>query len=226
MLRGFRFLIVLAVVLAAPRLADACSCLAASPCRQYATADAVFAGEVLEVTAGPEGGPPRRKVARLRVARAYKGPVQVGQIVAVEMPGGSSASCSLDVAPGARFVIYGGVEGGAISTNLCRGSYALAAGQPWPDLPPEGGVVSGRLARPAAGGAWEPVPAVPVWIATADGRISATTDAAGEFRLSGVPAGTWSVQFGLGADEQADVKVELQSPDDCAEIFAAPRPRP
>jgi hypothetical protein len=220
MLDLFRATVVLIVVLVVPRLADACSCLAASPCRQYATAGAVFAGDVLEVTAGPESGRPTPKIARLRVVRAYKGPMRVGQVVAVEMPGGSSASCSLDIAKGSRYVIYGGLESGRVTTNLCRGSYALAAGQPWPTLPPQAGTVSGRLVRAAdTGGAPRAVPGVVVSIDAAGRRITATTDADGAFRLAQVPAGRWPLAFALRAGEQAEATVDLQSADDCAELF-------
>lgn len=225
MLRVWRFVVLVEALLALPRVADACSCLAASPCRQYANADAVFAGDVVEVTeqADPGAG---RKTVHLRVGRTYKGMMTVGQVVAVAMPGGSSASCSLDVTAGSRYVIYAGLEKGRISTNLCRGSHPLAAGAAWPPLPPEGGVVSGRLTRDDLGaGRPRPLGGVAVWIATPGRRFTANTDAAGAFRLTGVPAGTWTVEFGLGPDERADEKIELQSADDCAELYPSPRPR-
>ncbi len=223
-------LVLVAVFAVAPRPADACSCMRSSPCQTYASADAVFAGDVLEVTEGPADGsaegPPRLKLARLRVARAYKGPAGVGLVVTVEMPGGSSASCSLDIAPGSRFVIYGSLKAGRFSTNLCQGSHSLGAKAAWPALPPPGGVVSGRLMRPGSGvrDAPGPIPDVPVWIDVSGRRLASQTDADGRFRLTGVPAGTWTVHFDLGLSELADQKVELQSAEDCAEIYAAPRP--
>lgn len=223
MLDGIRFVVVLGVLLVVPRLADACSCLSASPCRQYRNAEAVFAGDVVSVAEpGPGNGP---KVVRLRVARAYKGPTTVGEVVSVEMPSGSSAACSLDVSVGDRYVIHGGIEGGRITTNLCRGSHLLEDGRPWPSLPPQGGVVSGWLARDSSIGPNTPLPNVIVWIATPGRRIAAKTDVTGAFRLTGVPPGTWTVEFGLGPTEPADTKIELDAADDCAEIYAAPRPR-
>jgi hypothetical protein len=225
MRRLFQSAVVVVGLLAVPRLADACSCMAESACRQYGNAGAVFAGEIVEVTAAPESGPPRPKIARMRVARAYKGAVQVGQVVAVEMPAGSSASCSLDVEPGARFVIYTGVEGGRFTTNLCRGSHGLQAGAPWPDLPPKSGAVSGTLARYTTGQSPVPVAGIDVWIVTPQRRITAKTDADGRFQLTGVPTGTWMFEFGVGPSEQADRAIELQSADDRADLFVPVRSR-
>jgi hypothetical protein len=225
MLRRFRFVVLVVALLAAPRLADACSCLAASSCRQYATAEVVVAGDVVDVSNPPDDGPPGVKVARLRVARAYKGPAARGQVVTVEMPAGSSASCSLDIAPGSRWVIYAAVHDGRLSTNLCQGSYGLERGTPWPALPPPGGVVSGTLRRYSPSADDVPLPGVPVWIATPGGRIAGKTDAVGAFRLTGVPAGTWTIEFDLGPSEQASQPIQLESKTDCAEVYAAPRAR-
>ena len=127
----FRLLTLLLAVLALPRLADACSCVALLPSERYAKADAVFLGDVVEVTEVP-----RRKTVTLTVTRAYKGGMKAGETVTVVMPGGSSASCSLDVAKGARLVIYGRMDAGTVRTNLCQGSYRLQPGAPLPDLPP------------------------------------------------------------------------------------------
>jgi|SRR5688500_12944571 hypothetical protein len=217
--------LILALV-ALPRVADACSCMFSSPCRTYASADAVFAGDVVEVAeADATGRGP--KIVQLRVARAYKGSAAVGDVVTVEMPGGSSASCSLDVTPGSRVLIYGGVKDGGFTTNLCRGSHALPPGASWPDLPPPGGTVSGQLGRRPTEirGAPQLLAGVPVWIEAAGRRLASTTDAHGRFRLTDVPAGTWTLQFDLGPSEVAEEKVELTSADDCAVIFASPRRR-
>jgi hypothetical protein len=217
--------LVLALV-AVPRLADACSCMFSSPCQTYASADAVFAGDVVEVAeADTTGRGP--KIVQLRVARAYKGSAAVGDVVTVEMPGGSSASCSLDITPGSRVLIYGGVKNGSFTTNLCRGSHALPPGASWPDLPPPGGTVSGQLIRRPMEmrGVPQPVPGVPVWIEAAGRRLASTTEADGTFRLTGVPAGTWTLEFDLGPSEVAEANVLLRSLDDCAVIYASPRRR-
>jgi hypothetical protein len=115
--------IVLAGLFAAvPRSAAACSCMARSLCQQVAAADAVFVGDVLDVVE-PASGP---KLVRVRVVRPYKGTPQAREAVTVEMPRGSSASCSLDVAVGARLAVFATVREGALRTNLCAGSHRLA----------------------------------------------------------------------------------------------------
>ena len=223
MLRTLLPTLILALI-AVPRAADACSCMFSSPCRTYASADAVFAGDVVDVADSNGRGP---KIAHLRVARAYKGSAGVGDVVTVEMPGGSSASCSLDITPGSRVVIFSGVKDGRFSTSLCQGSQILAADAPWPDLPPPGGAVSGHLMRPATEPrvAPRPLPDVPVWIEASGRRIASKTDPDGKFRLTGLPAGQWTLQFDLGPSEVADAKVELRLADDCVVVYASPRPR-
>jgi hypothetical protein len=114
--------VLVSLFVAVPRFVDACSCLAASPCQQVAAADAVFVGDVVEVT-GPDSG---RKRVTMRVVRSHKGTPKAGETIVVAMPRGSSASCSLDVVVGARFVILARTHEGALSTNLCSGSYPVA----------------------------------------------------------------------------------------------------
>ena len=63
------------------------------------------------------------------------------------MPRGSSASCSLDVDAGDRYVIHAGGGADGYSTSLCQGSYGLKKDAPLPELPPPGGVVTGTLVR-------------------------------------------------------------------------------
>jgi hypothetical protein len=114
--------VLVSLFVAVPRFADACSCVAVSPCQQVAAADAVFVGDVLEVAEPGSGG----KRVTMRVVRGHKGTPKAGETVVVVMPGGSSASCSLEATVGARFVILARVRDGALSTNLCSGSYRLA----------------------------------------------------------------------------------------------------
>jgi hypothetical protein len=131
-MRVCAFLALAGLLVAAPRTADACSCMASSPCEQAAAADAVFVGEVLAV-AEPGGA---RKQVTMRVLRSDKGTATADQVVTVRMPRGSSASCSLEAAVGARLVIVATVRDGALSTNLCAGSHGIAPGDPLPKPTP------------------------------------------------------------------------------------------
>ena len=130
-MRRIVLLFVIAAWLAGVPRAEACSCVALSPRQLYDQADAVLAGDVLEVAETP-----RRKTVRVRVTRAYKGTFKAGATVSVRLPGGSSASCSLDLVRGGRIVVFGRAAEGGISTNLCQGSYQLGPGKPLPELPP------------------------------------------------------------------------------------------
>src|SRR5262245_9519959 len=109
-------------LLAVPRRVDACSCVERSSCQRYASSSAVFVADVLGVAEPVTPGP---KTTRMRVVRTYKGGPAVGETVTVTMPRGSTASCSLDVAAGKRYVIFGGGDRSVYSTSFCHGSYPL-----------------------------------------------------------------------------------------------------
>ncbi len=216
--------LVLALVIV-PRLADACSCVPMSSCQRYASVTSVFVADVLEVAEPVTPGP---KTARMRVVRAYKGGSTVGETVTVTMPRGSSASCSLDVAPGRRYVIFSGGEKGVYSTSLCHGSYSLQADAPMPDLPPPGGRVTGEIHRYRVGAPTgqerTPVVGALVWIVTPDGRIEARTDDAGRFTMTGVPLGPRMVRSEVAPGEAIEERIDLQFKDDCAEVYAYTQP--
>lgn len=207
---------------AVPRLVEACSCVSMSPCQLYASAGAVFAGEVIDVVEPPVKG---AKVARLKVLRSYKGDARVGETVTLSLPRGSSASCSLDTKPGDRYVVHGGGAAGQYGSSLCQGSYGLRPGDPLPELPVPGGQVTGQLYRFVSGARGNERPGIAgvrVWVVTEDGPIETRTDADGRFRLIGVPQGPRLVRFDVGGGERAEERINLQFKDDCAVVYASP----
>ena len=213
----------LVALVACPPLADACSCIDLSSCQLFASADAVFVADVVDVTEGATGA----KRSRMRVVRAYKGTAKAGDEVTVAMPRGTSASCSLDVDPGDRYLIHAGAGADGYSTSMCQGSYGLKKDDPLPELPPPGGLVTGMLARHNNDGSnfkLLPIAGAPLWIVTPDGRIESKTDSEGRFRVSGVPPGKWTVRFDVGPTERAEAPIVLRAPQDCADVFATPRP--
>jgi hypothetical protein len=209
-------------LIVAPRVADACSCIESSSCQRYAGASAVFVADVVDVLEAATGP----KTVRFRVTHAYKGSAKAGATVTVTMPRGSSASCSLDVAPGKRYVILAGEHEGTYSTSLCQGSYPLKPDDPLPALPPAAGQVTGHLYRLADTVPYSDVPiaGAVAYVIDGDRRIETRTDAKGRFTLSGVPQGPRRVRFDVGPGERAEAAINLQFPADCAEVSVIPSP--
>ena len=208
---GYRLLVSLGVALlglfVVPADASACSCAAHSACQSYARARAVFVAEVLDVT---DPATPDSKTARVRVIRSYKGDAARGQTVTVVTLRGGPDSCSLDLGVGDRYVLFAGGSEGRYGTSMCQRSYRLAPGAALPDLPLLAGTVTGQLTLPAADGRASKVPmaGVPVWVATADGRIESRTDRNGRFRLDNVPTGMREVRFEVGTGEPVGMVIE------------------
>lgn len=115
--RGGRAAILVALVVASlvggARPASACSCLApAPPETALAEADAVFAGEVTEIS---ERGRATH-VARLAVAEVFAG--DVGEEVEVHTPP-DSAMCGYPFEVGREELVYAVLDDGRLQTNLC-----------------------------------------------------------------------------------------------------------
>jgi hypothetical protein len=199
------------------RDAAACSCGPATPCLRWGRSTAVFVGDVVDVQPS-DGG----TTTRLRVVRAFKGATETS-IVSLD-PG--HAPCELRFAAGQRWIVYADTGPSGLRSSLCSGSRQLDANAPPPDLRPEPGVVDGWLLRPNSPSGVEPwIDGVPVWIVTPAGRIASQTGPQGIFRLTGVPAGTWTVEFGLGGAETASIQADTSSSDRCATILAVAKPR-
>ena len=67
---------------------------------------------------------------------------------------------------------------------------------------------------------------VTVWVETPGGRMASRTGPQGQFRLTGVPAGSWTVEFDLGGREAAVAQANVASPDRCATVLAIAEPVP
>ena len=164
----------------------------------------------------------------MRVVRSYKGTAKAGEEVAVLMPRGTSASCSLDVDPGDRYVIHAGAGADGFSTSMCHGSYGLKKEDPLPDLPPPAGQVKGTIYRyhvgAPSGQERTPIVDALVWVVTPDGRIEARTDADGRFTMTGVPLGPRMVRSDVAPGERVESRINLEFKEDCAEVFATPSP--
>lgn len=112
----------------------ACSCVALTDEEAFASADAVFTGELVDVVTPPgdsfSSSDPERFV--FEVDAVFKGAVFARQAVVTARDG---ASCGLEISGRGPFVVFArtepdGITGGAVSgelySNLCSGTRELA----------------------------------------------------------------------------------------------------
>lgn len=111
---GVVAVVVMAAMVTAARPASACSCMAPAPPETAATeADAVFVGEVTDVSAGAGAG----HVAQLAVTEVFTG--EVGEEVEVHTPP-DSAACGYPFEVGREELVYAVLDDqGRMQTNLC-----------------------------------------------------------------------------------------------------------
>src|SRR5262245_2402128 len=115
-----------AALLAAPRLAYACTCVDVGPaCQAFWKADAVFDATVIALAdvpraeASPGSSPfPEDRRVTLDVRQGWKG-VAPGSLDV--FTSGSSASCGYDFKPGHRYLVFArrGPADGRWSVSLC-----------------------------------------------------------------------------------------------------------
>jgi hypothetical protein len=143
-----RALLVIVILLAAARIADACSCQEMPACQRFWTADAVFTGVVSSVT-WSDDEKQRLSHATIVVERGIRG--AGGQIV---LTGTAVSSCHYSFTVGQRYLVYAHRNAdGTFSTSSCSGNKLLADAEEDLDyaehLPPpgSGGRIFGRVRR-------------------------------------------------------------------------------
>ena len=198
----------------------ACSCVPRSPCSMYSATSTVFLGRVLEVHREGE-----INIARIEVSRIWKGTVD--PVVTVSNEAGTS--CSFDFSVGQRFLVFGEGSGSRFRTQMCAGGGPLRANDPEPELPPPAGRVTGSVFRlnesfRSRDDLIVRMPGARIWLTVNDQVIETRADAAGLFRLDGVPAGTHTIHADVGPAFEAITQVALRSPSDCAVATIMPRP--
>ena len=112
-----RLLPLLLLILAFPRIADACSCLeSGAACEDYWKASAVFLGRVEKIDPPSKVLAPRR--VTLTVIEAFSG-VQKGTLEV--RTGSSGADCGFAFREGGEYIVYAQRTGssGALSVSLC-----------------------------------------------------------------------------------------------------------
>lgn len=146
-MRSLRVLVAIALLLGlAPAPAAACTCIVSTPLESAARAEVIFVGR-LTATEGAPFGIVRSSLDpityRFAVERALKGTVRG---TAAVKTANSSASCGLDgLEVGKRFTVFGYVEDGELTTNLCSGTHE---GDPDPAIAGMSGVVLPDEAQP------------------------------------------------------------------------------
>lgn len=110
----------------------ACSCMALGPEEAAQMADVVFAGSVVSEEVGA-ADPAAPMAAPVRYTFAVDGVAkgEVGAEVAV-VAGGDSAMCGMTFAMNERWLVFGTVQDGSLTTGLCSGNLPL---QPDEDPP-------------------------------------------------------------------------------------------
>lgn len=106
------------LVAALPQRAYACSCLAQTVAEQYANAELVFRGKVIELDGTK---------ATFAVDEVFKS--EAATTVRVTTPQ-DSAACGLNFSESSEWIIFTGQEEGTIGfvANLCGGSYSFENG--------------------------------------------------------------------------------------------------
>lgn len=227
-------LLALAVIPAAPQVAQACSCLSAvPPCAAAWTAQAVFTGTVRQVdavaTPGPHGGLSESKVVTFDVQRGFvnatPGPLQV-------VTSASGASCGFSFDVGRTYLVYAlSSDGGTLlvvsscsrTRLLEKAEEDLRYFQHLPD-PARGARVYGRVSFLHREAFWPeaidygPLAALPVVVRGAGFHRETTTDGDGRYEIGGLPPGevTVSVDGPSGVDPRSMARdVRLADPRGC-----------
>ena len=103
--------------------AYACSCLPRTPQQSFASAQAVFAGRVIDVG---QQNPASEVRVRFEVSRIWKGQKRPQIVV---MTSSSSASCGYSFQVGENYLIYASLQESQLQTGLCSGTKPLSMAQ-------------------------------------------------------------------------------------------------
>lgn len=218
----------LAIILSSDR-AHACSCVGGTPiCQSFWTTDAVFSGDVLEVSPIPnpdgEGFQPHRRV-RFRVLEGWRG--RAGATVELTT-GAGGGDCGYTFEKGVSYLVFASARAGALTTGICSRTRKLT------DAAEDLAYLRTAL-RPAATGRIfgsamyqrdpnsppgprRPTSGYPVELSDGNRTWKTSTDPKGTYEFTGIPAGAYVVTLLVPATEHAGSphQVTLADPRGCA----------
>lgn len=211
-----------------PSAADACSCASWTPplCESFWRMDAVFVGEVAEISeidiknADTGNRPLRRKRVKFRVERSFRGPAADHLDVHTGMGGGD---CGYAFTRGQKYLVFASNWNGGLSVSVCGPTQPLsAAGRTLADLtepaPARGGRIYGTVQFRSGS---DPARAAANYTVTLRGgkeERTTATDAAGKYEFDRIPVGTYSVHVAAPAGMMASVAkdIDLRNVRGCA----------
>ncbi|HAX80395.1 MAG TPA: hypothetical protein DCY88_32310 [Cyanobacteria bacterium UBA11372] len=100
--------------------AYACSCIPSNPQQSFESAQAVFAGRVIDVI---QPNPDSEVQVRFEVSRIWKGQKRPQIVV---MTSSSSASCGYSFQAGEQYLVYASRQKSQLETGLCSGTKPLS----------------------------------------------------------------------------------------------------
>ena len=201
---AFAFLIVVATSFFAPAPADACSCVGGIPlCETFWKTSAVFVGEVASITptapadpTQPSGLFARRRV-RFTVEKTYRG--DVGREVEV-FTGMGGGDCGFNFIRGRKYLVFAHAFEGRMTTGICSPTRLLADADEalaylnQASSSSQGGRIFGAAVFRRRDGQ-EPAAEHKVVLRGPAREWTATTDKAGKFEFTGVPAGQYQIEL-------------------------------
>lgn len=200
----------------------ACSCLERAPCQAYGEASAVFIGTVIDsriITTKQDKYERSRRAVRLSVDTPFRGVRDSEVEVTTGMGGGD---CGFGFVPKEQYLVYASEHEGKLSTGICSRtrsmsraakdlSYIRGLATAKPGATISGSVVRNRRSK---NGGYENLPLAGTKV-TIEGQTKRKirTDMKGQFRVEGMPAGTYlvkvSVPKGLAMTGPPEQKVEV-----------------
>jgi hypothetical protein len=200
----------------------ACTCLERVPCQAYGEASAVFVGTVIDsriVTIKQGKFESSSRAVRLSVDSAFRG-VRGSEVEVTTAMGGGD--CGFGFVPTQQYLVYASEHEGKLSTSICSRTRSisraaedlsyirgLATAKP-------GATISGKVVttRRNKNGGYDNLPLADIKVTIAgETNREIKTDLKGQFRVEGLPAGSYvvkvSVPEGLFITGGPEQKVKL-----------------